>query len=224
MAQSPPPPTLRLTDGIGIARFEDFVIVLDVPFDRYRKIGGDAGAALIAVAHALPLDRHRAALAELYRSELITTDPPSDAPFLDPRSIPVPNSSELEGGAASRAVNCQDLSVVLDCTASRLHLRRRPLGEVLRAIPHAGPGHREIEIGELARAFDMGRRLAPWRPRCLPDALAFTRRARRYGHEVRLVFGVKDYPFEAHCWAQIADIVLTDPLERVLRFQAILAV
>jgi hypothetical protein len=33
----------------------------------------------------------------------------------------------------------------------------------------------------------------------------------------------KCHPFEAHCWAQIGQVVLTDPLERVLRFQPILA-
>lgn len=223
MVSLPPHPIFRLADGIGVARFDDFVIVLDVPCDRYRKIGGEAAAALLAIADARPIDPDHAGLAALHRAGFIADRLHSDAPYLDPRSIPLPTSSVLEGGAPSRAATRHDLGVVLDCAASRLDLRRWPLERVLRALRNARQRRSAKEIGELARDFDMGRRLAPFRPCCLPDALAFTRRARRHGHDVRLVFGVKCHPFEAHCWAQIGEVVLTDPLERVLRFQPILA-
>lgn len=223
MASSPPHPTFRLADGIGLARFEDFVIVLDVPCDRYTKIGGKAAAILVAIADAHTVVPDDPALTALQRAALVTDALASDAPFLDPRSIPLPMSSVLEGGAPPRPVTRHDLGIVLDCAVSRMDLRRRTLEHVLRTMP--GPRQRRAptEIAELARQFDGGRRLAPFRPCCLPDALAFTRHARRRGHDVRLVFGVKCHPFEAHCWAQMGQVVLTDPLERVLRFQPILA-
>lgn len=223
MESLPPSPTFRLADGIGIARFEDYVIVLDVPCDRYRKVGGEAAAALLAIADARPIDPASAGLAALHRASLIIDQLHSDAPYLDARTIPLPISSVLEGGAPFRAATRHDLGVVFDCAASRLDLRRWPLERVLRALRNARQRRSTKEIGEMARDFDMGRRLAPFRPCCLPDALAFTRHARRHGHDVRLVFGVKCHPFEAHCWAQIGEVVLTDPLERVLRFQPILA-
>ncbi|NML95932.1 lasso peptide biosynthesis B2 protein [Novosphingobium olei] len=222
MASPPPPPAFRLADGIGVARFDDSVIVLDVSCDRYRKVGGEAAAALLAIADARPIDPNHAGLAALHRAGFIADRLHSDAPYLNPRSMPPPTSSVLEGGAPYRVATRHDLGVVLDCAASRLDLRRWPLERVLRALRNARQRHSTQEIGELARDFDMGRRLAPFRPCCLPDALAFTRRARRHGHDVRLVFGVKCHPFEAHCWAQIGEVVLTDPLERVLRFQPIL--
>ncbi len=43
------------------------------------------------------------------------------------------------------------------------------------------------------------------------------------GCDARLVFGVT-MPFSAHCWVQAEDVVLTDTLDIVRRYQPIFAV
>ncbi len=223
MTSLPPPPQLRLADGIGLARFADSVIVLDVPCDRYTRCGGNAAVTLAAIADEQPLEPAPDGLAALQRAGLVTAEPQPSSCFLDPRGMPQATSSVLEGGENPRELGWHDLKIVFACAKSRLDLRRKSLAQVLRQLSAPAPRHAPADIGKLARDFDTGRRLAPFRPRCLPDALAFTRYARRRGHDVRLVFGVKCHPFEAHCWAQLGSVVLTDPLERIVRFQPILA-
>lgn len=223
MTSLSPSPQVRLADGIGLARFADFVVVLDVPCDRYTRFGGNAAATLVAIADGQTLRSDLDGVAALERAGLVTAEPQHSSYFLTPRDIPQATSSVLEGGESPRKVNWRDLGIVLACARSRLDLRRKSLAQVLRHVPAPAPRRRTGDIGGLARDFDAGRRLAPFAPRCLPDALAFTRYARRQGHDVRLVFGVKCHPFEAHCWVQMGSVVLTDPLERILRFQPILA-
>lgn len=223
MTSLPPSPQVRLADGIGLARFADCVIVLDVPCDRYTRFGGNAAMTLAAIADGQTLGPDFAGVAALQRAGIVTAGPQPGSCFLDPRDMLQPMSSVLEGGESPREVSWHDLGIVFACAKSRLDLQRKSLAQVLRQLPSPPPRRSTGDIGKLARDFDAGRRLAPFRPRCLPDALAFTRYARRRGHDVRLVFGVKCHPFEAHCWAQLGSVVLTDPLERIVRFQPILA-
>jgi hypothetical protein len=75
-----------------------------------------------------------------------------------------------------------------------------------------------------AQVFDQ---LAPWAPfqgECLFRAfllLAYLRLERR---DAVWVFGVRTYPFQAHCWLQVGDVLLNDALERVCAYTPILAV
>jgi hypothetical protein len=223
MTSLPPSPQVRLADGIGLARFADFVIVLDVPCDRYTRFAGSAARTLAAIADGQTLGSDVDGVAALKRAGLVTAEPQPSSCFLDPQCIPQVTSSVLEGGETPREVSLHDLGIVFTCTQSRLDLRRKSLAQALRQVPAPALRRTTGDIGKLARDFDAGRRLAPFAPRCLPDALAFTRYARRRGHDVRLVFGVKCHPFEAHCWTQLGSVVLTDPLERIVRFQPILA-
>ncbi|WP_062343389.1 lasso peptide biosynthesis B2 protein [Novosphingobium sp. CCH12-A3] len=223
MTSLPPAPQVRLADGIGLARFANFVILLDVPCDRYTRFGGNAAVTLAAIADGRALGRDVEGVAALERAGIVTAEPQLSSYFLNPREVPQATSSVLEGGESPPELNWHDLEIVFACAKSRLDLRRKSLAQVLRHVPAPAPRRRTGDIGKLARDFDAGRRLAPFAPCCLPDALAFTRYARQRGHDVRLVFGVKCHPFEAHCWAQLDSVVLTDPLERIVRFQPILA-
>ena len=79
-------------------------------------------------------------------------------------------------------------------------------------------------LADLALRFDRVRRLAPVKPRCLPDSIAFLRYTARYGYAPRLVFGVTAHPFAAHCWVQDDACVLNDALDHALQFFPILIV
>ncbi len=71
------------------------------------------------------------------------------------------------------------------------------------------------------------RRLAPWLPRggvCLMRSYQLLMHLRAGGHDAAWVFGVRTWPFEAHCWLQVGDTVLDDTLERVRGFTPIMVV
>ena len=70
-------------------------------------------------------------------------------------------------------------------------------------------------------------RWACWTPapaKCLIRSFMLLRRLRRSGHDARWVFGVRTWPFEAHCWLQAGPVALDDALERLRGYQPILVV
>ena len=73
----------------------------------------------------------------------------------------------------------------------------------------------------LAHAFS---RLSPWVPgsgRCVPSSILLLEFLKQHGIEADWVFGVRTYPFEAHCWVEKDGIVLNDSLEHVRWFTPI---
>jgi hypothetical protein len=62
----------------------------------------------------------------------------------------------------------------------------------------------------------------PWavgRGQCLHRAFLLLSQLRAGGCDAAWVFGVRTYPFEAHCWLQIGDTVLDDPIGRLAAYQ-----
>lgn len=75
-----------------------------------------------------------------------------------------------------------------------------------------------------ALVFDQ---LSPWTPfqgACLFRCFMLLRLLRREGFNPLWVFGVRTWPFYAHCWLQSGDIALTDHAERLASFSPIFAV
>jgi hypothetical protein len=67
----------------------------------------------------------------------------------------------------------------------------------------------------------------PWIPgegECLQRAFLLRRLLARRGIAVDWVFGVRTWPFGAHCWIQAGDRVVGDTLDRVGRYTPILTV
>lgn len=78
------------------------------------------------------------------------------------------------------------------------------------------------EMRRLVAAFE---RVLPWLPFqgvCLYRAFLLRRVLRWRGHRVRWVFGVRTWPFLAHCWLQAGDVVLDDAAERLVAFTPIM--
>lgn len=79
----------------------------------------------------------------------------------------------------------------------------------------------------LLRDLAIFRRLSPWLP--LDGACLFrSQMLRAYlaalGHGVSWRFGVRTWPFRAHCWLQVEDLALDDEAERLAAFHPIMAV
>lgn len=68
----------------------------------------------------------------------------------------------------------------------------------------------EQQLLQAASLFQRARLYAPFETRCLLDSISLTRfLARRHFHS-KIVLGVTNDPFSAHCWCQAGDIVLND--------------
>ncbi|MBS0331310.1 MAG: lasso peptide biosynthesis B2 protein [Proteobacteria bacterium] len=77
----------------------------------------------------------------------------------------------------------------------------------------------------LLRVVDDFHRWAPFAPtsgKCLLRAYMLLRLLRRRGEDATWVFGVRTWPFHAHCWLQCEDVVLDDHPERIRAFTPIL--
>lgn len=108
------------------------------------------------------------------------------------------------------------------------HYYGRPFPDLIayakRARLSTPPTGMTLALVDRIQAF---RSLLPWAPFpgvCLYRSfflLAFLRRA---GLDATWVFGVRTWPFEAHCWLQFDEVVLDDRLEHVRRFTPIFTV
>ena len=94
----------------------------------------------------------------------------------------------------------------------RLRVRRARL-EILR-------GPRSIDA--VVRAFEAADRMASAHDRCLPRSIALFRSLLAAGHPAALALGVRTYPFGAHAWVQLHDMVIGDDLDRVQTYSPIL--
>ena len=80
---------------------------------------------------------------------------------------------------------------------------------------------------DLIRQVQAFHQILPWAPFqgvCLYRSFFLLAFLRRRGLDATWVFGVQTWPFEAHCWLQVGDVVLDDSLDHVRPFTPILAV
>ena len=69
------------------------------------------------------------------------------------------------------------------------------------------------------------RRMAPWLPfdgACLFRSGFLLGYLETLGHRVDWVFGVRTWPFRAHCWLQAGDVALDDEAERLIAYHPIM--
>lgn len=78
-------------------------------------------------------------------------------------------------------------------------------------------------IVDRARAFD---RLAPYTPLqgdCFYRCFMLLQLLGTDAHAIDWVFGIRTWPFMAHCWLQVDDVALTDHVDKLAYFSPILA-
>lgn len=77
---------------------------------------------------------------------------------------------------------------------------------------------------EVVAGFHRWSPYAPAPGKCLLRSFMLLRRLRREGHDARWVFGVRTWPFRAHCWLQAGDMVLDDEVEALVPLTPIMVV
>lgn len=101
-----------------------------------------------------------------------------------------------------------------------------PFQDLLDAPSPPGPAPGSDAVGvaiATAQAFRRWRVWAPNAGKCLFRSYVLRRLLLADGVRPAWVFGVRTWPFAAHCWLQIADLVLDDAPALVSRYTAILA-
>ncbi|MBB5747085.1 lasso peptide biosynthesis B2 protein [Brevundimonas variabilis] len=104
-------------------------------------------------------------------------------------------------------------------------IRRALRGAGLHPILAVAPDH-DVAVNRhaVAHAAQAFWRLAPWLPmegECLVRSAMLMSYLRRAGLSADWVFGVRLWPFAAHCWVQIDDICLNDDIERLAAYTPI---
>ncbi|KTE17803.1 hypothetical protein ATE71_01525 [Sphingopyxis sp. H115] len=109
---------------------------------------------------------------------------------------------------------------------ARAELRRDGIVDIVARLERDRPGNASYNerLGQnIAAAFLRSMRLVSAADQCLVRGIAMKRLLAQRGCDASLVFGVT-MPFSAHCWVQIGDVVLTDTLDIIRRYQPIFSV
>lgn len=80
---------------------------------------------------------------------------------------------------------------------------------------------------EIARCISAFRSGLPWIPRqevCLHRSFMLLHFLAERGMAADWVFGVRTWPFAAHCWVQVGPLIVGDDLHKVVRYTPILVV
>jgi hypothetical protein len=213
---------LRPRDDLAFCRLDGGLIFLDVRKDAYFRLSSRLERAFVACLENSECD-------EVDVGNLLARGILVDgcAPAVPASALAAPTRSAVEQGSIEGAPSLWDvLETIYITSAVRLQLRMRKLHRILHALAvyrqsRASPENTsndpalESSLRRAAHAFLHARRYVPIETRCLLDALSMTRYLARRGHHVRIVFGVTEDPFAAHCWVQAGDLLLSDAIGNV---------
>lgn len=206
-----------LVAGVHLAWVAEDIVVLDLRSDAYILISG--GSALlqpvrngggvcgeVAVLDDLVAAGLAAPAGNLWRPRL--TPAASDAHLPDAPPI---------GGLVA-------LAHALVATAA---FKRRNLAALVETARLRKSPARRKDLAAAVREAGTFERVRPWVPfegDCLQRSWMLHDHLCRRGVDVTWVFGVRTWPFFAHCWVQVGDVVVGDTLNRVGGFTPIMAV
>ena len=202
------------------AAIDDDLVLLDAELGAYHCLAGAGpalrpdGRTLAGLDGALAAALATAGLAAPFDNGPTTPRPP---PPLRPRATalrsayPPPRPPDL----GEAAFGLRELL---------RRYRGRTFAQILAAARDPMPTVRRPPA-PLADVLDRFQGWIPYAPvsgKCLLRSFLLLRLLRRQGHDAMWVFGVTTWPFAAHCWLQVEDLVLDDELDRVAAYTPIM--
>ncbi|WP_421937298.1 lasso peptide biosynthesis B2 protein [Phenylobacterium sp.] len=127
----------------------------------------------------------------------------------------------------ARRLRWRDLEDLLRSTLDiAVAYRGRSLAQIIAAARRSRPanGDGSADPADIVARYHAWVPYAPVSGKCLLRSFMLLRALHRAGHTADWVFGVATWPFRAHCWLQMGDIVLDDTVERVRAYEPILVV
>lgn len=204
--------------GTFLARVDDDVIVLNPAEDRYD--------GLLGAGDAIALDE-RGAIQVVdadIASELVAAGIATTALPLSRNATPVRPRRELHTDACPPGREVFRAAITL-LTATLKFRGQSLLSLVTFQHRLRGPeAISETRLGELVGAARVARPWIPFEGECLQRSFLLRAHLAAQGVATDWIFGVATWPFAAHCWLQIGDLVVGDRLSRVSRFTPIMRV
>ncbi|MFA4952493.1 lasso peptide biosynthesis B2 protein [Brevundimonas sp.] len=205
-------------EGVFLACVDDDVIVLNLAADRYDGLL-DAGDRIRlddnGALHIVDAD----IAAELIAGRIATAAQPLSR---NPRPVAARRELQSDPAPAGRDV----LRAAISLLTATLRFRGRSLLSLVTfrhrlSDPDAVS---EARLGELVGAARVARPWIPFEGECLQRSFLLRAHLAAQGVATDWIFGVATWPFAAHCWLQIGDLVVGDRLSRVSRFTPIMRV
>lgn len=203
--------------AVHLAAVDDDVVALDLRTDAYFCLP-DLALHLVARADGGWTPSSAAVADGLLQTGLFQPGL-SRAPGAVPAPVQTSRSSVRQTSPSSSAV----LLTVIAREAWRIN--GRSVRDLLDQSPSrpVRPERGEEAMAE-AQLFDRWCTWIPGQGQCLYRAYLLRAFLAARGHGAAWVFGVRTWPFAAHCWLQIGDILLDDDLDRVSVYTPILKV
>lgn len=215
-----PVETASLAPHIHLARCHDDVVVLDVRADNYALLADAAPMILLG-----PGARQVTVGSEV-REDLLTlgllSNQNVDAPY--------PAAPGLTGEIVASTTPLPRrllFGAAFNSLVSTLTFARTPFADLIEKAARRRTPDRRVSDKEVARAVGAFLAIHPWIPfegDCLQRGYRLHHHLHCSGIAARWVFGVRTWPFLAHCWVQVGDRVVADTQERVSSFSPILVV
>ena len=211
---------LFLARDVHAAQVANDLVFLDVAADAYFCLGGAAEVIALGPGGEVVVNRDQTA-GQLLEAGLLSHEAPPARTPPPPRPLA---SIRLDRPAKGPSLRTRVTALRVTLSVAR-RFRRRSFAELV-----AGPRPAQAAWGEpsadLIEAVGTFERLRPWLPldgECLLRSYHLRTFLRASGLDALWVFGVRTWPFGAHCWLQAGRTVLDDDLERLAAYQPILA-
>lgn len=203
-----------------LAVVDDDVVLLDIAADRYLCVPGGRSLLCPTPDRAVVSPPAGEVVAALQGAGLLGATTAARRP--------VPARPLADVPASQQSMTARDawhLAGALFDAAWRYH--RRPLAEIVTFASMRGNERSLADGREVVRLAALYRRVVAWLPlprKCLIRSFVLLRFLQRSGLDAHWVFGVRTWPFSAHCWLQFGDLALDDDAERLVRYEPIFAV
>lgn len=210
-----------LAASVHAARVGADLVFLDVARDAYVCLAGAAEAGRLCDGGS-QIEILQPALGEALGQAGLTGD------VIFARQMAPPADRALE--RQERPVSGGDILSGLMMTWATAPARRYglPFSELVgwaRRRPSGAPDPSAIPCKRAIAVVSSFQRRWPWavgRGLCLHRAFVLLTQLRQAECDASWVFGVRTYPFEAHCWLQIGSTVLDDPLTGLAAYQPLM--
>jgi hypothetical protein len=198
----------------------DDLVLLDAEADAYFCLPG-IGQVRIAPDGQV-LDAPEALARALIEAELAS---PSSTPARDrPAALPMARTARRlldKVGTLDQRPTARRWRALARAVLVARAGRSQPFAQLIAGAPARPQALSQNFLADLA----FYRRLTPWLPidgACLFRSHMLRAYLRALGHDAAWVFGVSVWPFHAHCWLQVDDVVLDDEADRLSSYRPIL--
>jgi len=207
--------------GVFLAPVDEDIVVLDVNADQYHCLLDGAGWMVVGEGGSVTVPDESAANLLLGAGFAVGERPRST------RRTPHPARRQL--ATASPPSSQTILRTGFALAAATVSFRGKSLRQLVRSCrPASSPAtHAFHDVPTLIESVTAVQATLPWIPfegECLQRTFLVRCVLARRGIHPDWVFGVRTWPFVAHCWLQIGDLVIADTLDRVNRYTPIMVV